>query len=85
MSVTILHRECSRLKMQVEDLQEQAREVQLLRVTKDLQLSLSEEDHRARDQHNIETLEKTLELNERVISRLSVAGPWLCSLFLCIL
>ena len=61
-----VHRECSRLKMQVEDLQEQAREVQLLRVTKDLQLSLSEEGHRGRDQHEIETLEKTLELNERV-------------------
>ena len=52
--------------MQVEDLREQAREVQLLRVTKDLQLNLSEESRGNRDQHEIETLEKTLEINESV-------------------
>ena len=66
MSFYIVCRECNRLQMQVEDLRDQARDVQLLRVTKDLQLSLNEEGHGGRDQHDIETLEKTLETNERV-------------------
>ena len=52
--------------MQVEDLREQAREVQLLRVTKDLQLNLNEGSRGNRDHHEIETLEKTMEINEKV-------------------
>ena len=47
-------------------MQERARDVQLLRVTKDLQLRLNEDGQARRDQHDAETLEKTLELNEKV-------------------
>ena len=47
-------------------MQERARDVQLLRVTKDLQLRLNENGQARRDQHDAETLEKTLELNEKV-------------------
>lgn len=50
----------------MENLRDQARDVQLLRVTKDLQLGLNEEGQRGKDQHDIDTLEKTLELNDRV-------------------
>lgn len=61
-----LIRELKRLQMEAEDLVTKAKDVQMLRVTKELQERLMMENIQSKDQHQIETLEKTIELNKKV-------------------
>lgn len=64
-----LIRELKRLQMEAEDLVTKAKDVQMLRVTKELQERLMMENIQSKDQHQIETLEKTIELNKKVSSK----------------
>ena len=52
--------------MEADDLVVKAKDVQMLRVTKELQERLMMDNIQRKDQKQIETLEKTLELNKKV-------------------
>lgn len=66
--IHLLAWELKEMYMRAEDLQTAAMDLQLLRVTKDLQAYLSDTDQRQSKQQEISTLEKTIEAYTEVCS-----------------
>ena len=66
--------------MEAEDEITKAKDVQMLRVTKELQERLMMSNIQAKDQQQIETLEKTIDLNKKVskISNFFPGFSYLC-------
>ena len=68
-NIHILEWEHEKIQMEAEDINTKTRDVQLLRVTKELQQFLFEENNQQRMQKEIQTLEKTIKLNENMHKR----------------
>lgn len=59
-------REHTQMQMEAEDLLEKARDIQMMKVTKDLLQRLHEEDLFSKDIREKETLDKTIKFNTKV-------------------